>query len=345
MTTIWRFNRDNPWMLTLLQVTRLNNPGVRIFVVCDAEVFKGYPELALRLAQLRVDVRVRESYMWKDSPTVRVLRNLPSWYNHEDESLYATTRHCALYSEAVRSGVKRIVLMDADVGLFSPVWDFTSPFDEDVVSGCRHTIQFVIIKTWALGNFCAFLANYYHKNETELRADARFLGKREDEFNNFHDMEFMSLFLHYTPPSVVSRRVLCPEQPDMPVCSTTYSGCRASSQVQALESFFKVKFNQAEAQGEFTVCSNLSSFHEIVEWGSDSRGLPVPVHRRTGECFPAIHFQGDCKRFIPSFLDHYKRIVREALTAGPGDGGGGAPGSGRRRRRLASWESAFLDEE
>ncbi|GIL89466.1 hypothetical protein Vretimale_18937 [Volvox reticuliferus] len=210
--------------------------------------------------------------------------------------------------------------IDGDMALFAPASDIAAPYMEDIVSACIFTSQFLIVNNiTSVHQYCEYMGNYFTQDHSSLQKLGAVLGRTAADYLKVSDMELLQLFLQHNPS--ISRGILCPEAPGVPVCNANFAGCLLSSQVQAIESFFKVRYNQS-SDSPWIACRNVSAFRSIVKWRSDSRGVPVPVHRGTGECFPVIHFQGDCKGFIPVFAEYYREVVREMFEARHADPGG-----------------------
>ncbi|GLC46565.1 hypothetical protein PLESTB_001620500 [Pleodorina starrii] len=257
-------------------------------------------------------------------------------------------RHCAYAQEASRAGITRLMSIDGDMALFAPAADLAAPYAEDLVSACVFTSQFLIVNRLdALHAYCNYMSNYFTQNVSTLVALAGLVGRSPEHYLHISDMELLQLFLTQTPAAAVSRRILCPEAPGVQRCDVSYAGCLLSSQGQAVESFFKLRTNQSWMSDPWVACANLSGMSSLVDWRADSRGVPVPIHRATGECLPVLHFQGGCKSFIPVFVEYYRELVREAFRGRLGQagaaGGEGAAGGGQRRRLRAGELSDGLE--
>ncbi|GFR51959.1 hypothetical protein Agub_g14481 [Astrephomene gubernaculifera] len=299
---------DGQWLQALLHVTRLYNPATTIFVFLNKRTFSEDPNFIDQLASLRVQVRVTDTYRWKDSPMARLRQSLPDLFSGEE----FMDRFCAYAAAATTEGVKRILAVDGDMALFAKAEDIVAPYDEDIVSACHHTSQMLIVNSVdALSKYCNFISSYYTQDLSVLQNNAVLVGKRKDEYKDLHDMELLNLFLLQSPH--VSRHILCPEAPNQPRCDAKYSGCITSPQVQAVESLFKLGHDPAN--GDFIACSSWASFTSLIGWVPNGRGLPVPYHKATGDCLPVIHFQGPCKKLVPAFVMQLRNMLQGLMSA------------------------------
>ncbi|GFR50042.1 hypothetical protein Agub_g12089, partial [Astrephomene gubernaculifera] len=182
--------RHNPWLQSLLRVTRHYNPTTKIYVILDREAVVEDAGLLEQLANLQVEVRLSAAYMSKNSDMARLRQSVPAqWAGQENY------RFCTYAAVASDEGINRLMAIDADMALFSSVADIAAPYTEDIVSACYHTSQFIIINNiTALHGLCDWISTYYAQDMATLQAYALLIGRTAAQWNTLHDMEWLNLY-------------------------------------------------------------------------------------------------------------------------------------------------------
>ena len=300
--------------LDLKRISRLLNPSLRFHLVSDEPLVNGNAYYAAALRQMNVSVHFRRALRTRHRKGNTPSRATRYEELHRNETLHPPQRHqaemlsrfCEIADLAADEGLKRVLILDADAGLFADARRAFRPFlDVDVVAPCSTCSQDTLWSVRALDRFCDGLVGFWHQSPAVINRLFRKFGVS----NKFNDMDYLSMFVAsrefddtLAPPAaaveIASRAAAAP-----PLSHRLLAiGKPSSHNPSPLAWLPGITLDRLALKEDPSGASSNTRCQRALDRISFStkstRKVPLATLREDGAAVPIIHFQGVCKEEV-----------------------------------------------
>lgn len=316
--------------LELMRIARLANPRLPMYLITERKLLERNPFYAASLSRMRFRVRLRERI--RARPNSRALRYEA---DHENATLHPPQNHpsvmlsrfCEIADVAADEGLARLLILDADAGVFGDVGHAFARFPEEVVAPCAACSQDALWSVAALQAYCDGLVGFWRQPPATI---ARLFRKHHVD-STFNDMDFLAMFV---AKRSATSRLLSEKRPSasnrvpsawLPALTLLHTpgeakdagtqSAKASQEAACQRALARLSFANATARGAPSAIAAPTL--------GDGRATPVPM----------IHFQGPCKEAVHQlYSEHYAAAFARSKWALTAD----------ETRRHQSWWNAWL---
>jgi len=297
--------------LDLMKITRLHNPALQMNIMLETSYLKKNTYFEANLQALDINIIPREKYVAPVSRSVRYKQ-----IHQESGQPYPAdmlTRFCEISDAANELNLRRVLLIDSDVGLFADILDVFKDYPEDVVTPCSWCSQFVLFSSEVLSNFCdAQLQFLTEKQYAHLRQkkpvidDMAMLGlfltedwQKEQRFTYITLQDETPSLRNLNPAKWIA--AVSVQFYDIRVPYVWHSRLNSSTTLGINFDFSRVESdvsNSANRAHLNTDCAPFYNFFDVYTARSTETGTtsaPLVSFKGTFLTLPAVHFQGMCK--------------------------------------------------
>lgn len=295
---------ERQFSLDLLRLTRLHNPTLEMYLMLETNYLDAHEYYRASINSLNIHIVPRKQYSGELSRSAQYIRAHTDLGYHWQPDMMS--RFCEVSDAVLALGLRRVLVMDSDVGLFTNINDQLKGYKEDVVTPCDWCSQIALYTSSALSNFCdAHIEFLLHEENAALR----------ESTPAFNDMLMLSFFLkeHWQRETRTSYNILVEEIPsprnphpavwiaassvqfyDIRVPYVWHSASNSTPLLLNPFNFTAVVTTTESSHSRF-LNVDCKKFDDLFDYAISPDGLPVLYMKGTLITLPAVHFQGNCK--------------------------------------------------